>query len=411
MLLLIFCIGYFFIATEHKIGINKAATALCTAALCWLYVILHNNTNFVLDSLRMSMANHAEVLFFLLGAMTIVEVLDANNCFDRIANSIRSKKTVAVLWTICTVTFFLSAVLDNLTTTIVMLSITRKIISSPKLKIYFIGLIIIAANAGGAWSVLGDVTTTMLWTNNNISAFQIISSTLLPSLICYALPTAIVSLMIKEKTILCNPNDIKFKQSLLQDFILILGMACIIMVPLFHTITHLPPYLGMLFALSIMWIATEILQKKTKSDTTQLSVNSALQRIDTPSILFFFGILLTISALHIDGVLDSIFDASGTLFSHEESFVFSLGLMSSVIDNVPLVAACQNMFTWLKDDQLWHFLAYCAGTGGSILIIGSAAGVAAMGLEKINFIEYLKKISWLAVVGYIAGAVVFILMN
>jgi Na+/H+ antiporter NhaD/arsenite permease-like protein len=358
------------------------------------------------------------ILFFLLGAMTIVELIDVHDGFNIITNRIRQTNRKKLLWIISFITFFLSPLLDNLTTTIVMVSLLRKLIDEADDRLVFIGMVVIASNAGGAWSPIGDVTTTMLWIGGQITALNIILQVFLPSLVCLLVPLLVLTFQLKGEitrpAVVENEkfSDLTKKQ---QTIVLFSGILILILVPVFKTITHLPPYMGILIGLGVLWIITEVMHgNKPDNEKNFLSVSHALRKIDTPSILFFLGILLSIAALQSTGILSSIAGKISTTIGNEKLIVLSIGLLSSIVDNVPLVAASQGMYDlsqYPTDHYFWEFLAYCTGTGGSILIIGSAAGVAAMGMEKINFFWYLKKISLLALLGYFAGAGIFILQH
>jgi Na+/H+ antiporter NhaD/arsenite permease-like protein len=416
-IIIIFILGYFAIAFEHSININKAATALVTGVLCWtVYILFTPDKEFVGNQLMHHLGELAGILFFLLGAMTVVELIDAHDGFEVITERIKTKSAVKLLWIIGGLTFFLSAVLDNLTTTIVMVSLLRKLIDNKEQRLFFVGITVIAANAGGAWSPLGDVTTTMLWIGNQITAMQIIKMLFLPSVACLLLPLVIVSFRLNGviKPVFKNANYVlrpKFERTL----VFCLGISILLFVPIFKTVTHLPPFMAILFGLGILWMVTEILHKqKEDNEKDSLTVARALQRIDTPSILFFLGILISIAALQATGQLTQLAQWLTATVKNETAIVTGIGLLSAVVDNVPLVAAAQGMYSleqYQTDHFFWEFLAYTTGTGGSALIIGSAAGVAAMGMEKITFVWYLKKISWLALIGFFGGAAVYLLIN
>jgi Na+/H+ antiporter NhaD/arsenite permease-like protein len=416
-IIIIFILGYFAIAFEHSININKAATALVTGVLCWtVYILFNPDKTFVSHQLMEHLGELAGILFFLLGAMTVVELIDAHDGFEVITERIKTKSAVKLLWIIGVLTFFLSAVLDNLTTTIVIVSLLRKLIANKEQRLFFVGITVIAANAGGAWSPLGDVTTTMLWIGGQITAWQIIKMLFLPSVVCLLVPLLIVSYklkgaikpVVKNSTIVLRP---KFERTL----VFCLGIGILLFVPVFKTVTHLPPFMAILLGLGILWIVTEILHKqKDDEEKDSLTVARALQRIDTPSILFFLGILISIAALQAIGQLTQLAQWLTATVKNETAIVTGIGLLSAVVDNVPLVAAAQGIYSleqYPTDHFFWEFLAYATGTGGSALIIGSAAGVAAMGMENITFGWYLKKISWLALIGFFAGAAVYLLMN
>lgn len=414
-IILIFIIGYLAIAFEHKLNINKAAIALVTAVVCWsVYILSSPDKELVNHQLLESLGEVSGILFFLLGAMVIVELVDAHDGFQIITDRIQTKSSVRLLWIICIITFFLSAILDNLTTTIVIVSLLRKIINDKNQRLFFVGMVIIAANAGGAWSPLGDVTTTMLWIGGQITAFNIMKELFIPSIFCLVVPLILVSLRMKGtiEPIIRDEHEI-IKPAPQRNFVFFLGVGVLIFVPIFKTITHLPPFMAILFGLGLMWIITEIIHsKKDTADKDSLTVVYALRKIDTPSILFFLGILISISALQATGQLASLAQWLTSTVKNDTVIVTSLGLLSAVVDNVPLVAAAQGMYgldQYPPDHFFWIFLAYATGTGGSALIIGSAAGVAAMGMEKIHFFWYLKNISWLALVGYASGVLIYLL--
>jgi Na+/H+ antiporter NhaD/arsenite permease-like protein len=419
LIAIIFIAGYIAIAFEHTIRINKTAFALVTGVLCWtVYVIFSDDKGLVAKQLVENIGEFAGILFFLMGAMTIVEIIDLHDGFYIITQKINISNKRKLLWIISGITFFLSPVLDNLTTAIVMVSLLQKIIRDPKEKLYFVAMIVIAANAGGAWSPIGDVTTTMLWLGGQITAANIIKVLFIPSVISVIIPLILVTPKIgmriggyKEALIPKNTSN-KSSQKLL---VLLCGIFVLILVPVFKTVTHLPPYMGILFGLAIMWIITErIGGAKEEKDRYLLSPAYALRKIDTPSILFFLGILLAIAALERTGLLASTASWMNQKIGNLHAIVIIMGLLSSIVDNVPLMAAAQGMYSLAQypvNHQLWEFLAYTTGTGGSILIIGSAAGVAVMGMAKVNFFWYLRRISWIALVGFLAGAFAFILLQ
>ena len=419
ILLIIFVLGYAFITLEHTIHINKSATALITAVLCWTFIVVNaSDKELVIESLTHHLSAISEIVFFLLGAMTIVELIDAHDGFQNIAEAIKTTNKTKLIWLIAIITFFLSAVLDNLTTTIVMISILNKLIEDKKTKWMLLGLVIIASNAGGAWSPIGDVTTTMLWIGGQITPLNIVKQVFFASLVSMVIPTLIISYMIKGQIALKQATEDQVNtssNSFERNLIFIVGVGALLFVPIFKTITHLPPYMGMLLCLGIIWVVTEILHKKKPAEEKGvLSVNHAIQKIDTPSILFFFGILMSIASLEYVGVLPELAAFLNTTIGDINLVAIAIGLLSAVLDNVPLVAALQSMYSleqYPQDHYFWELLAYTAGTGGSCLIIGSAAGVAVMGLEKIDFFWYLKRISWIALIGYLVGALVFILQH
>jgi len=418
-LLLVFFIGYLAITFEGVLKINKSAVALITAVLCWSLIIFDTpEKNIVLEALSHHLSEISEILFFLLGAMTIVELIDAHDGFQNIVDRIKTTHKTKLIFLIGLITFFLSAVLDNLTTTIVMASILNKLVADQKTKWRLLGLVVISANAGGAFSPIGDVTTTMLWIGGQVTALNIIKQSFFASFICMVLPAIIINHTIKGRIIFKNEAapSLNFTTNAKErNFIFVAGIVCLLFVPVFKTLTHLPPYMGMLFCLGVMWVITEVIHnKKHESEKGLLSVNHALRKIDTPSILFFFGILLSVSSLQYVGVLPQIAQYLNDVMGSINGVAISIGMLSAVFDNVPLVAALQNMYslqTYPTDHYFWELIAYTAGTGGSILIIGSAAGVAVMGMEKIDFFWYLKNISWIAFIGFLTGAAVFILQN
>ena len=417
LIISIFVIGYLLITLEQRFKINKAATALITAVLCWTVIVMNSNdTTQVIGALSKHLSSISEIVFFLLGAMTIVELIDAHDGFQSITDRIKTTNKTKLIWTVSISTFLLSSVLDNLTTTIVMVSILNKLIQDKKTKWLLLGLVIIAANAGGAWSPIGDVTTTMLWIGGQITPLNIIKETFIASLVCMLIPTLIINYQIKGNIEFKMKEDQNSSLSLTErNLILFIGIAALLFVPIFKTITHLPPYMGMFLSLGILWVVTELIHKgKQIAEKNNLSVSNALRRIDVPSILFFLGILMSIASLEYIEVLPQLAKILDKAAGNINVVAISIGFLSSVFDNVALVAALQSMYGLDKyptDHFFWEFLAYCAGTGGSCLIIGSAAGVAVMGMEKIDFFWYLKKISWIAVIGFLSGAAFFIIEN
>lgn len=419
LIIAIFVTGYAAIAFEHPIKINKTASALLTGVLCWMvYIMGSADTDKVSEQLYEHLGEISGILFFLLGAMAIVELIDAHDGFDVITSRIKTKDQRKLLWIISIVTFFLSSVLDNLTTTIVMVSLLRKLISDKKTRMFYVSMVVLAANAGGAWTPIGDVTTTMLWIGGQITTGNIMLHLILPSLVCLVVPLIILSFTMKGK--IESPEMIENNQTdkttaFERKLIFGLGIGALVFVPVFKTITHLPPFMGMLFGLAILWIVTEIIHKnKNDADKDVYSVVQALRKADVPSVLFFLGILVAIAALESTQQLADLANYMDKTIGNINVIVIAIGLLSSVIDNVPLVAAGMGMYdmqTFPTDHYFWSFLAYCAGTGGSCLIIGSAAGVAAMGMEKIDFLWYFKKISLLALLGYLAGAATFLLQR
>ncbi len=419
LLLVVFVLGYLLITLEHSIHINKAATALITAVLCWTILVSSTTTQVAaLGALGHHLTSIAEIVFFLLGAMTIVELIDAHDGFQNITEKIKTTNKTKFIWTISIFTFFLSAVLDNLTSTIVMMSIINKLVKEKYIKWHLLGLVIISSNAGGAWSPIGDVTTTMLWIGHQMTPLNIIKETFLASLTCMVVPTLIINYRIKGTIELIEQTPINqnaISNSFDRNLVFFIGVICMLFVPIFKAITQLPPYMGMLFSLGVMWVLTELIHyKKDTDEKGTLSVSHALRKIDTPSILFFLGILMSIAALEQVGLLTQLATYLDHQFGDIKVIAIVIGLLSSVVDNVPMVAALQSMYSlnvYPTDHYFWELLAYTAGTGGSVLIIGSAAGVAVMGIEKVDFFWYLKNISWVAFIGFITGAIVFIIEN
>jgi len=414
---IIFILGYLAIAFEHPIKINKAASALLTGVICWsVYALFDNNSELVSENLAHHLSGIAGILFFLLGAMVIVELIDAHDGFEIIIERIKNTNKKKLVWIVGFITFFLSAILDNLTTVIVIVSLLRKLVPAHKDRLVFTGLAIIAANAGGTWSPIGDVTTTMLWIGKQITTTNIIIKTFIASMVCFAVPAFIISMQMKGSI---EGNEERREKLLSTGYerraVFIIGLSCLLFVPIFKTITHLPPYMGIVFGLGLMWLLTEMVHSgKDEAEKGLLSVNHALRKIDTPSILFFLGILLAVSALQSTGILTSLSAYLDSSIGNISVITIIIGFLSAIVDNVPLVAAAQGMYSleqYPTDHFFWAFLAYCSGTGGSILIIGSAAGVAAMGMERIQFGWYLKNIAWLAIIGYLAGAGVFLLQH
>jgi Na+/H+ antiporter NhaD/arsenite permease-like protein len=417
LILFIFIAGYVAIAFEQSLKVNKAASALITGVLCWTVYILHSNdVHAVSEELVHGFGEIASILFFLLGAMTIVELIDSHNGFEIITQKISTTSKKRLLFIIAIITFFLSSLLDNLTTAIVMTSLCAKILSDKEDRLWFAGIIIIAANLGGAWSPLGDVTTTMLWIGGQITALNIIYTLLLPCLLACIIPVLIVAKRFKGKTFVTLPvNTSTSTEKREGKIILLAGLGFLLFVPLFKSLTHLPPFMGMLLALGLMWVITTLIHKNKGADYKEkFTVARALQKIDTPSILFFLGILLAVAALQSTGMLKTMAAALSNTFKNDYIIGTFLGLLSAVVDNVPLVAAAQGMYdlsTYPTDHPFWEFLALTTGSGGSAIIIGSAAGVAVMGIEQINFMWYLKKISWIALVGFVVGIGVFLLQQ
>ncbi len=418
-LIIVFVLAYAAIALEHPIKINKSASALLGAGLLWtIYATLSPPDTHVSEHLSETLIGTAQIVFFLLGAMTIVEVVDAHNGFEVITRRIRTQKLSTLAWLVGWVTFFLSAVLDNLTTTIVMVSLMKKLLDRRDDRLFFAGIIIIAANAGGAWTPIGDVTTTMLWIGGQITALEIMKGLFIPSLVNLVIPLAVTSYILRGKEVIppggAALENTKAQTSVSeQNLMFFLGLGTLIAVPIFKTVTHLPPFMGVMFGLGILWLVGDLIHReKDDEEKHPLTLAHALSRIDMSSITFFIGILLAVATLEHTHILSGLAKWFDDTIGRQDVIVMVIGLISAVVDNVPLVAASMGMYSldqYPTDSFIWEFLAYCAGTGGSILIIGSAAGVAAMGLEKIDFIWYLRKISLLALLGYFAGAFVYII--
>jgi Na+/H+ antiporter NhaD/arsenite permease-like protein len=417
IMLFLFIAGYLAIAFEHLLKVNKAASALITGVLCWtVYILQSNDVHTVSEELLHGFGDIASILFFLLGAMTIVELIDSHNGFDIITQKINTKSKRQLLFIIAAITFFLSSLLDNLTTAIVMTSLCIKLLGEKEDRLWFAGIIIIASNLGGAWSPLGDVTTTMLWIGGQVTALNIIYTLLLPCLLACIIPVLIIGRRFKGKTFQSLPiAETTVIEKREGKIILIAGLGFLLFVPLFKTITHLPPFMGMLLALGLMWVITTIIHKDKEADYKEkFTVARALQKIDTPSILFFLGILLAVAALQSSGLLKSMAAVLNNTFKNDYLIGTVLGLLSSIVDNVPLVAAAQGMYdlnTYPTDHPFWEFLAFTTGSGGSAIIIGSAAGVAVMGIEQIDFMWYLKKIIWIALIAFAVGIAVFLLQQ
>ncbi len=432
LIIIAFVVGYALIAFEHPLRIDKAAPALFTGVICWVILIFaihhmpvyetmtatHGETDlFLKHALFEHLGSISEILFFLMGAMTIVELVDAHDGFRVITDRITTTNRVKLLWILSWVTFFMSASLDNMTTTILMCALLRKIIKKQDVMWLFGGFVIIAANAGGAWSPIGDVTTIMLWIGGQVTAFNIIAMTIVPCMVNLFIPLVLVSYFMRKdhsklETISADESTSEQVTTPFErNTIFILGVLSLLFVPVFKAITHLPPYMGILLAVGSLWVITELIHRhKDEDERGNLSVAFTLKKIDTPSILFFLGILLAVASLETSGYLNAL----ANLLDQQIGNIFAIntliGFLSAVVDNVPMVAACMGMYeltTYPTDHAFWELLAYCAGTGGSILIIGSAAGVAAMGILKVDFLWYLKRISLYALLGYLSGVVVY----
>ena len=466
LMIVVFVVGYICITLEHTLKIDKAAIALVTGILCWTIYVTGKDDIVKLENVKeyaekefsntyknevietttsnnkdtydiiqhyvteVQLFEHlseiASILFFLMGAMTIVEIIDLHGGFRVVTEKITTSSKFKLLWIIGILSFFFSAALDNLTTSIIMVSLTRKFIADQKDRWIFLGMVIISANAGGAWSPIGDVTTTMLWIGDQITSVEIITNLFIPSLVCFIVPATILSFRMKgeikrpDDSFMVNSHHTSVFQ---RNFVFIAGVAGLIFVPIFKSVTHLPPFMGMMLSLGILWLITDIMHRKKDADERKyFSAFHALEKMDVPTVLFFLGILLAVGSLQSAGQLNemSIF-LEKNIGTQTDNGIYIIGiiigLLSAIIDNVPLVAAAMGMYPieasgyFMQDGLFWEFLAYCAGTGGSVLIIGSAAGVAIMGLEKIPFFWYVKKISLLAFIGYLGGAITYILIN
>ncbi len=414
LLVVVFILGYAAIALEHPIRMNKAASALITGVLCWtIYVLNAESPHLVTEELTHHVGELSSILFFLLGAMVIVELIDSHHGFKVITRRITTKSKSRLLFIIVTITFFLSALLDNLTTAIVMSSLITKMLRDKRDRLWFCGLIVIAANAGGAWSPLGDVTTTMLWIGGQITPLNIMKALILPSIAVCIIPTVFTAYRFRGQTFdTVEQAESSGAEKLEGRVVLFAGIGFLIFVPVFKTVTNLPPFMGMMLALGLMWLITTIIHRgKAPEQVQRYTVTHALQRIDTPSILFFLGILLAVTALQSAGILRYLAIFLSDHLKNDYAIGTTLGLLSALVDNVPLVAASQGMYdlsVYPTDHYFWEFLALTTGTGGSAIIIGSAAGVAVMGIEKIDFLWYLRNISWLALIGFAAGIIVFL---
>jgi Na+/H+ antiporter NhaD/arsenite permease-like protein len=417
LMIIVFILGYTAIALEHPLRINKSATALLLAVSMWTLYALGFPDRFSNPELLGHLGEISGILFFLLGAMTIVELVDAHEGFRILTDKIKTTNKVKLLWVISVITFFLSAVLDNLTTAIVMVALLRKLIGDKKERWFFAGMVVVAANSGGAFSPIGDVTTIMLWIGGQVTTINIMLKTFIPSLLSMVIPLTLLSFNMKghvKKPERVHTEYGELSTPFERNIIFFLGIGSLMFVPVFKTITNLPPYMGILFGLGILWLVTEIMHKK-KNDAYRpmVTVAGVIRRVDTPSMLFFLGILLAVAAFQASGHLQLLAISLDKYVGNLYVINVIIGMLSAVVDNVPLVAGAIGMYkdTYPTDHYFWEMLAYCAGTGGSILIIGSAAGVAVMGMEKIDFIWYLKKISLWAMIGYLAGALAYWGMN
>ena len=444
IIILVFILGYLTIVFEHPLRLDKTVPALLMGALCWalaaigfnagelsivnghehLFSMVGGHNSEAAEGFSATLLHHlgktAEILVFLIGAMTIVEIIDLHRGFDVLKTWVKTHNKKKLLWIVGVLGFILSAIIDNLTATIVLVTLLRKLVHNKNERMWYVGLIIIAANAGGAWSPIGDVTTTMLWIGNRVSAMGLIDNLVLPAIVCFVVPFVIAGFLpVFQGSIKFKEAEETESQKLLSSrTMLFLGLGMIVFVPVFKTLTHLPPYMGMMLSLGVVWLASEYIHPEedfSKERKHLYSAHKALSRIEMSSILFFLGILMAVAALETIavgnvGALRAVAESLQAAIPNQEVVIVILGFLSAIIDNVPLVAAAMGMYTEPIDAELWHFIAYSAGTGGSMLIIGSAAGVAAMGMEKIDFIWYFKKIAWLALAGFLAGAAVFLMI-
>jgi NhaD family Na+/H+ antiporter len=416
LLIAVFVLTYAAITLEHQLKLNKSAPALLGAGVLWSLYALHLGDNQALTQhLNESLVGTAQIIFFLMGAMTIVEVIDAHNGFDVITRRIQTKRLSTLMWLVGTVTFFLSAVLDNLTTAIVMVSLMKKLLQEREDRLFFAGIIVISANAGGAWSPIGDVTTTMLWIGGQVTALGIMKMLILPSVVAALIPLTITAWLLRGRAVNApaqRTDPVSKSAAFEGQLMFTLGLGILLMVPVFKTTTGLPPFMGVLLGLGVLWLVGDLLHKsKVEEDKAHLTLAHAMSRIDLSSLTFFIGILLSVAVLEHTHILSDLAQWLNDKVGRLDLIVLLIGFASAVVDNVPLVAASMGMYSmtdYPPDSFLWEFIAFCAGTGGSMLIIGSAAGVAAMGLEKINFFWYLKHISGLALAGYLAGALVYV---
>ena len=451
IIILLFVLGYISITLEHPLKLDKTVPALLMAALMWALLAVgfhegwfnvidgHDNVfNFLNDGEKANEGFHnlllhhlgktSEILVFLVGAMTIVEIIDLHKGFDIIKSWIKAKSKKKLLWIMAILAFILSAIIDNLTATIVLITLLRKLVTKREDRLWFAGLIVIAANAGGAWSPIGDVTTTMLWIGKRVSAAHLVERLVLPSIVAVVVPTFIASFLPAFKgdiNVDIDDDDVEGHKLLSSSRMLFLGLGMIVFVPIFKTLTHLPPYIGMMLGLGVVWLVSEYIHPEedfTEERKQLYSPHKALSRIEMSSILFFLGILMAVAALETlvygvtaggeeVGTLRYLAEILNNAIPSNEIVILLLGVLSAIIDNVPLVAASMGMYNAPMDDSIWHLIAYAAGTGGSMLIIGSAAGVAAMGMEKIDFIWYFKKITWLAALGFVAGYLLLLVME
>lgn len=417
-LIVVFVLAYAAIALEHPLKVNKTATGLLAAGLLWtIYALGASDAAAVGHQLGESLMSTAQIVFFLMGAMAIVEVVDAHNGFEILTSRIKTTSLARLMWLVGLVTFFLSAVLDNLTTAIVMVSLMKKLLDKRDDRLLFAGVIVIAANAGGAWSPIGDVTTTMLWIGGQVTALEIMKGVFVASLASLLVPLTAMAYLMRGREVQAPVRterlDLDMTPAFERNLMFFLGLGILIAVPVFKAVTQLPPFMGILFGVGLLWLVGDLVHRdKLDEAKARLTLASALTRIDMSAVLFFVGILLSVATLEHTQVLASLAQWLDRAIGRQDVIVMIIGLASAIVDNVPLVAASMGMYSlqqYPADSFLWEFLAYCAGTGGSILIIGSAAGVAAMGLEKIDFVWYVKKVSGWALLGYFVGAALYIL--
>lgn len=428
-MIVLFVIGYIGIAFEHVLHINKATFALIMCGVLWaVYAMCGHDPNLSEDMI-LALGDTCEIVVFLIGAMTIVELIDRYGGFNIIVHHIKAKNKRGLMWVLAVVAFFLSAILDNMTTTIIMVMMLRRMLSDQKERWMFASVIVLSANAGGAWSPIGDITTIMLWMKNYVSSLDLIENLLIPSLVSVAVPTWIATRFVKSEPVeALNESDRRVGYVLsehhygLSVAILVCGVAGLLFVPVFKAVTHLPPYMGILISLGVLWLVTELIVRHYELDgKMEGRISQVVKNIDMSTILFFLGILMAVAALSQSGILGEL--AAWLNDTFHEVYIINgiIGVLSSIVDNVPLVAACMNMYPvmteataavsadpsyallFVEDGLFWHLLTFCAGVGGSLLIIGSAAGVVAMGIEKISFTWYLKRITWMALAGYVAG--------
>lgn len=413
LILFIFVIGYAAIIMEHPLKINKTGIALLIAVLCW--AVYFSRSHFPLKEDIKILGEHvseiSQIIFFLMGAMTLVELIDVHQGFKLITDFIQTKSRIKTLWVVAAFSFFLSSVLDNLTTTILMVSILRKLIPHKKQRILFACMVVVAANAGGAWTPIGDVTTTMLWINGQITSLEVMKALFIPSVLSVIIPLAIYSFQMRGIRVPMQKGmQVHVKPEPGAKVVLVMGLAGLVFVPIFKAMTGLPPFMGMLISLAILWVTTDILHRSIEQ-RIHLRVPSVLTKIDMASVLFFLGILLAIGALGASGILLDLSHWLNSTIQNMSLIATLLGVFSAIIDNVPLVAATMEMYHLPVDDTFWHMIAYAAGTGGSILIIGSSAGVALMGMEKIDFVDYMKKVSVPVLLGYLIGMLYYIYVS